>query len=387
MNNDLLDFNMYEQSLSFMGQKRTGTYSTEQIPAPKVDSLTVTENGDYSAADQGLDGYSTVSVNVSGGTNSGSDVVFYDYDGSVLYSYSAEDFLALTEMPANYTYHEGFTAQGWNWSMANAKSYVSTFGKLSIGQMCITSDGKTRFYLDVYDEEETNTFYLYALADDISTGATIRVDWGDGSEPVEYSSSAYGLFGADCNYTNVGKYTVTLEVISGKIKLGGDSSDDLCTCIEVGENVTEVSALSFRRLHNVNVPMGVNIGTTYAFQETQLSCLVLSDSVTTIYANAFDSCHLNNLILSDSVTTIQSDAFRGGNSYLTLYIPNGVTTLEEDVFSGVTLQRIYIPNSVTNIYPGAIDNRPLDIIIDNVKGAILNGEGDVWDPDSEYSAI
>ena len=140
-NNDLLDFNMYEQSLSFMGQKGTGTYSTEQTPAPKVESLTVTENGDYSAADQGLDGYSTVSVNVSGGTNSGSDVVFYDYDGSVLYSYSAEDFLALTEMPANYTYHEGFTAQGWNWSLANAKSYVSTFGKLSIGQMCITSDG------------------------------------------------------------------------------------------------------------------------------------------------------------------------------------------------------------------------------------------------------
>lgn len=39
------------------------------------------------------------------------DVIFIDYDGTIRYSYSAQDFLALTAMPANPT-HPGLISQG-----------------------------------------------------------------------------------------------------------------------------------------------------------------------------------------------------------------------------------------------------------------------------------
>jgi len=68
----------------------------------------------------------------SGGGSSGIDVMFYDYDGSVVTGYSAADFANLTELPANPT-HEGLTAQGWNWTLADAKTYVAKYGKLNIG--------------------------------------------------------------------------------------------------------------------------------------------------------------------------------------------------------------------------------------------------------------
>ena len=55
------------------------------------------------------------------------DVIFIDYDGTVLYAYTAAEFAQLTEMPANPS-HEGLTAQGWNWSLADAKAYVAKYG-------------------------------------------------------------------------------------------------------------------------------------------------------------------------------------------------------------------------------------------------------------------
>ena len=58
------------------------------------------------------------------------DVLFYDYDGTLVKSYSKDDFLALTAFPENPS-HEGLTAQGWNWSFEGAKSYVTKYGSSS----------------------------------------------------------------------------------------------------------------------------------------------------------------------------------------------------------------------------------------------------------------
>lgn len=65
------------------------------------------------------------------------DVNFIDYDGTIVHSYTAAEFAALTVMPDNPT-HEGLTAQGWNWSLSDAQSYVASYGFLTIGQMHLT---------------------------------------------------------------------------------------------------------------------------------------------------------------------------------------------------------------------------------------------------------
>ena len=85
------------------------------------------------------------SISSGGGGNpvaEENDVIFIDYDGTIRYSYSAADFANLTALPANPT-HQGLTAQGWNWTLADAKEYVAAYGMLVIGQLYVTDDGKT----------------------------------------------------------------------------------------------------------------------------------------------------------------------------------------------------------------------------------------------------
>ena len=158
-------------TLSYLMGKKSGSGPSGTI----IDSLSVISNGHYVAP--AGHAYNPVSVNVpqpSGDiliTDNGlnidiaryatatvqggsvislpkKDVNFFDYDGTVIAAYTAAEFANLSVMPNNPS-HDGLTAQGWNWSLADAKTYVMTYGALDIGQMYITSDGKTRFYITI----------------------------------------------------------------------------------------------------------------------------------------------------------------------------------------------------------------------------------------------
>ena len=111
------------------------------------------------------------------------DVVFYDYDGEVVTSYSASDFANLTAMPENPT-HEGLTAQGWNWTLADAKAYVANNGQLDIGQMYVTDDNKTRIYITLQGARLEP--YL-----GIGINGSVVVDWGDGNTETITGKSIY----------------------------------------------------------------------------------------------------------------------------------------------------------------------------------------------------
>lgn len=65
--NNLLDFNMYEQSLTQNVKQPNGAYSEQATPPPNLITKDITENGEYSAADDNADGYSSVNVTVGGG--------------------------------------------------------------------------------------------------------------------------------------------------------------------------------------------------------------------------------------------------------------------------------------------------------------------------------
>ena len=86
------------------------------------------------------------------------DVIFIDYDGTIVYSYSKGDFAKLTAMPANPV-HPGLTAQGWNWTLADAKTQVATYGYLTIGQNYITTDNKTHIDITI-ESTSPKTFGL-----------------------------------------------------------------------------------------------------------------------------------------------------------------------------------------------------------------------------------
>ena len=131
------------------------------------------------------------------------DVSFYDYDGTLLYSYTVEEANALTALPAGPA-HEGLLFDGWNWSLEDVKSLTRP---MDIGAMFATDDGTTRIYIHLEGGHTDVTF-------NIRVNGMVTVDWGDGT--------AYDtLTGTDLtieqwtpvhNYAFPGDYTIKLAV-------------------------------------------------------------------------------------------------------------------------------------------------------------------------------
>ena len=69
------------------------------------------------------------------------DIEFIDYDGRTLATYSFEEASALTELP-EIPVHEGLSAQGWNYSLADVtgnavNGYKTTIGPTYVGVISV----------------------------------------------------------------------------------------------------------------------------------------------------------------------------------------------------------------------------------------------------------
>lgn len=192
------------------------------------------------------------------------DVDFIDYDGTLLYSYTASDFLAMTALPANPS-HEGLIADGWNWDLEGAQEYVEENGFLVIGQCYITDDGKTRFYINV-EEDDVTVRQGVKFKQSVAKGVTI--DWGDGTTTLSNNTTT-----AAQNYTHVyssaGNYVITLTANEeciytiGYTGANGGTFDDntisaqRVTKIELGENVRgwgNQPLVRMTRLESISMP-------------------------------------------------------------------------------------------------------------------------------------
>lgn len=153
------------------------------------------------------------------------DVIFIDYDGTIRYSYSAEEFAALTALPP-LPVHAGLTGGGWNWTLADAKAYVAKSGGHCIGYNPETTDGKTHGFIDLLEDA------LYVQID-ISLNGTAVVDFCDGSEPVTLTGSSIlnHTRRATHTYASGGKKQFTIAV-TGQATLPGNSSynESICRC-------------------------------------------------------------------------------------------------------------------------------------------------------------
>ena len=183
-----------------------------------IEPLTITANGTYTAS-SGVDGYSPVVVDVPAGgsapTAEYNDVIYIDFDGTILYSYSANEFKNLTAAP-ELPSKDGLTCQGWNGTLSDAKTHVNKYGALVIGAIYITDDGKTRLYIRLEDGRLSPTLGL-------AVNGTCSVDWGDGSSQSITGSSETTLINTQHTYASPGEYIICLTVISGSLTITGSS--------------------------------------------------------------------------------------------------------------------------------------------------------------------
>ena len=333
----------------------------------------ITENGTVDTTF-----YNSVTVNVKsgGGGSSSNDVNFYDYDGTVVQSYSAEDFANLSELPANPT-HDGLTSQGWNWSLSDAKAYVASYGKLNIGQMYITSDGKTRLYISLPEGRTSPILQLY-----LNANSELDIDWGDGSTHSTFTSTSAGYKSERHEYSTAGDYVIGITIVNGGFALqssssnvssilwnGNDStqSPDMAYSnaikkIEIGDNVTSIGSYAFSNcssLSSITIPDSItSIGDSAFSKCPSLSSVIIPDSVTSITNNTFYGCYsLSSITIPDSVTSIGSQTFSTCSSLSSITIPDGVTSIGSNDFNGCSsLSSITIPDGVTSIGASAFYN-------------------------------
>ena len=312
------------------------------------------------------------SIQTDGGGSSSSpvssnEVTFYDYDGTVVASYSLAEAQTLTSLPDGPT-HDGLTFQGWNWSLENVNALTRP---MNIGAMYITDDGKTRLYIHIADKARS-TVPLY-LQQTVDRGVTI--DWGDGSAMETLTGT--GTVNMSHAYGAAGDFTISLTVNDG-CTLGfghglssycvmGSTNNDRAYCnmlqkVEIGSGVTNIGDYAFSgcySLSSITIPDGVTSIGDYAFSNCRsLSSITILVGVTSIGANAFLYCtSLSSITIPDGVTSIESNAFNSCYSLPSIIIPDGVTNIGDYAFSGCySLSSITIPDGVTSIGASAFSS-------------------------------
>lgn len=290
------------------------------------------------------------------------EVNFYDYDGTLLYSYTVEEAQALTELPPLPT-QPGLVCQGWNYDLETIKSYNRA---MDVGATYITDDGKTRLYIRIATEGRMTVPLVFSQT--VSNGVVI--DWGDNSttETISYA----GIKNVSHTYAATGEYVISLEAKQGTFILGNGNNGgvmgsnvsssnnspvyrNMLKKVELGANITNIENYTFYYCHslaNIVIPNSITKIGAYAFNNcNSLASIIIPNGVTNIDLLAFRRCgSLTNIIIPNSVTSIASQAFSNCASLGTITIPNNITNIGEQVFeSCYSLEKIIIPNGVTHI--------------------------------------
>ena len=359
-------------------------------------SLSVSENDTYDTTT-----ISSVTVDVPQGGGGGAeenDVMFYDYDGTVLYSYSAADFANLDAMP-NIPAHEGLTAQGWNWTLADAKTYVQANGYLDIGALYYVADYATRIVVETPCPNVTATT-------SISINGTVGFTYDDEPE-VEYTGTSISSEQhKEHTFAEAGTHVITIRKKTDATQYGfsgnstqgshlfyshtGVNNKDLVylsmvRSVVIGQGC-ELQRYAFCHLHWMKTLI-LSEGATFKSGEsgifenaTALKCLIFPSTVTVLkdeisnmqgletvsfhktltFASSvtlFMNASPKRVIIPPSSTSLQQFNFRNIFYCQTIIIPEGIETMGSNSMQAqYSVMRLTIPSTVTEIGSYAMTN-------------------------------
>lgn len=299
-----------------------------------------------------------------GGSSTPSDddpVQFWDYDGTLLYSYTADEFLKLEEMPV-LAQHEGLVPEGWNWSFEGARNYVEKYGACVIGETYETKDGATHIFLNI-PTLHINQFRVQVRLGSSVSGTTpeLVIDWGDGSTPDVVSGT--GIRYAVHTYERVGEYDISVSINEGCYYIpcylccqeGTENSIDV-TEIRLGADCrygtnayvgkfTSLERFSLPSTYYGNATLDTTPSANYMIFNHMLKALIVPSGIKQ-YAIWLDSTDQNFMVsIPESVKQVgvyNTGLRPSGNKWLTLpeAVPNGqyvnLSSCQNVVFGNLT---------------------------------------------------
>ena len=337
-------------------------YLTNTTDLTKVASA-IREKGGTSDPLVYPDGFVTAiqAIQTGGSSTPGTpgDITFYDYDGTIVTSWTLAELATKTALP-DYPSHNGLICQGWNWSLADLKTANR---KMNVGAMYITDDGKTRIYIHL---EEGRTSPMLGVC----PNGTVDIDWGDGTthDTLTGSDTSTAVYTSAHSYAAPGDYVIQLTV-TGSMGFGSKS-----LLVYTSEPDNRNSAYS-NAIRKVELGSSVTSISDSAFEECYiLSSITIPDGVTSIGGSAFRYCYsLSSITIPDGVTSIGNYAFDECYSLSSITIPDGVTSIGDSAFYNCYgLAHLYFlpttPPSVSN--SNAFENIPTDCVIHVPVGSL-----------------
>jgi len=296
-----------------------------------------------------------------------SGVQFVDYDGTVVEAWPAADVAAKSALPDNPS-HTGLTAQGWNWSLTDIKSFVSARSDelLTVGQMYTTASGDTEIDIELFGGRLSP--YL-----GIAVNGEVEVDWGDDTATSTVTGSSTTIqVRTNHTYAAAGQYTIKIHVVSGRFAfhctvgyclLNTNSDTNVMNsavyssavrAVRIGNNadISNSAFLLCFGVKYVTIPSTVSKIDIKAFDQCySIESVTVPSGVTSIGDSAFNMCKsLRNIAIPNSVTAVGANAFYYCSSMPTVAIPSGVTKIKNYTFSYCNAMSTYkMPPNVTTL--------------------------------------
>lgn len=295
--------------------------------------------------------------------NKEKDINFYDYDGTLLYSYYADQFLNSASMPPLPSQHE-LICQGWNWDYETLKTHVRKLNKADVGAIYTTYDGKSRIYFSIADRLNINTV--------LAIKGTAIIDWGDGTSD-EITGTVEGEQPTDAElitlthtYPENGSYTITFD----------NGNDLLYIATLMSNSVMDGGTTSYARAaHNYHVTK-VNLGNNIYILPAGIAYLYDLEKISfsnTCYTNEYkvdeyrslnafaNNKNLKYIGFPRSFKLVPSVAYC--DLLKRISIPDSMERYDAAVFQNCTsLERIVLPITINDYFTGYFFNNCTNLV-------------------------
>lgn len=264
-------------------------------------------------------------------------LIFIDWDGTIIQSYSREDALALEILPnvenmTDYSSvdHEFLLFQTWNYSLAEIKTWLQTHsvGQLAVRAFYVTVDGENHNYFRnprFPTSQASKMCYIQKrnisniVRSEFRSGLLEKVSIPNGVTSIEGEAFAYARKLKHVNIPN------SVTSISGGVFRGCNALQD----VNIPEGITSIPEYMFyecRSITKMNIPDGVRIIGPNAFESIGASSISIPDSVTRISSQAFRYCPLVDIVIKGTPELGNVNAFDGINGAYRIYVPRSNLT-------------------------------------------------------------
>ena len=294
-------------------------------------------------------------------------VYFYDYDGTLICSYSITDFANVTELPVT-PIHERLVFQAWNWTLAQIRTQLTSCPQMpvNVGANYVTTSGATEIDVEL-NEDHLEPYLSFWIK------GTVTIDWGDNTSPTDVTATG-SIKATRHVYAQPGKYTISISSGEMRFNAANGSNENgsilqynpttqrhggycnAVVAIRCGTNCTKIQthgcANSFRlKTISMSSAMTLDIDSGAFNSCYELKFVAVPYGAETINANCFYNCRgMRHASLPCSVIEITTSVYYGCERLETYTLPYSLTKIDSAMFQYCySLESVIIPSTVTTV--------------------------------------